>query len=673
MPAPTPSDDREQHGLRVETAERLDRAATFLVSTDQWQHYLSLAADNPRMSAANLLLLYRSGTTGAVDSAQGWRSRGRNVSPDAPGTRVLTTLPGTETDSGPRWRATTVYSATHTTAAQDTPPSPSTSSSPQQMLGQLTDQARRDGWLVATTPPTSNRDAGTLALTPSAGAEQHVRELAEQLAGSHAGTEQDAPWIAQAAANVVARRAGMAAPPLPEPPPVPDGSTRADYVRELTTHIVRATRALTAAPEHVSGELAARVHTARARATETRERAELGAGASTGPTRPASGTEHLAQANEAAARYFAEQLQRSNTARSYLTERIGADAEQLPAGWRVGYAPPGWTALRDHLRERGFTDETLLAAGLAQRTQRGGIVDRFHHRLMVGVHNQHDQLTGFTGRTLHPDEETTRKYLNTPATELYDKSSDLLGITEQRGALADGTRQPLLVEGPLDALALAVRDPADRAWAPISTSGTAVTPTQLNHIDNANSSAPLMIGLDGDEPGRAATERIARLTYASPDRSTRVLELPDGHDPASYLNEGGNPSPAETTGAADWLLGRVLERHRELEHPEWVPQQAATLEDAAELLAPLPTATAAPLAARLGAELEQLPLDTVTSRVVQAHLDARSAPQRATTVSSNSGAETASAPSTAATPSTRRPTAHQPHTTTPRARPTTTT
>lgn len=669
----TPNTDEQNAGDArvVETQSRLADAAARVTTPQHWHEFLTLAADNPQMSAANLLLLWNADpTSGSVDSAAGWRARGRALAADAHGITVLTTLPSNDSEPRPRWRTSTVYSHAHTTPVSDDTPAPnSTPSSPQRLLDQLTDRAHRDGWTI-TTNHSPAAESGTLVVTPDAGAGQHCRELAQQLARSQAGKHSSGEWIARAATDLITRRAGLrATTPLTPPPAAPAGVSHGDHVRELTTRLVRTARALDPPPQNVSPELAARVQTARSRATETRERAELGAGASTGPAGPARGTDHLAHANEAAARYFAEQLQRSSSARSYLIERVGADADQLPAGWRVGYAPPGWTALRDHLREQGFNDDTLLSAGLAQRTQRGGVVDRFHHRLVIGVHDQHDRLTGFTGRTLHHTEGTSPKYLNTPATELYDKSNDVLGLTEQRSALADGTRRPLLVEGPLDALALAVRDPADGAWAPISTSGTAASTSHLNHI-HASSSGVLTLGLDGDDAGRTATERLARLTYASPDRATRVLELPDGHDPASYLAAGGNPSPDETTSGVDWLLGRVLEGHRQLEHPDWVPQQAATLEEAAELLAPLPVETAAPLAARLGAELEQLPLDTVTNRVVQAHVEARVAPQRAA-ARSTSAADTASAPRPTTTPSTRPQTTHAASTTPPRARPTT--
>jgi hypothetical protein len=83
------------------------------------------------------------------------------------------------------------------------------------------------------------------------------------------------------------------------------------------------------------------------------------------------------------------------------------------AGYELGYAPPGWTALTDHLRARGYTDTQLLDAGVGLRTRRGTVVDRFRDRLMFPVRDPGGQgIVGFLGRALTEGDDIP-KYLNT--------------------------------------------------------------------------------------------------------------------------------------------------------------------------------------------------------------------------------------------------------------------
>ena len=135
-----------------------------------------------------------------------------------------------------------------------------------------------------------------------------------------------------------------------------------------------------------------------------------------------------------------------------VTARGYTPAEAL--GYGVGYAPASWTGLVDHLRTRGHTDTDLLAAGVAVPARHGRLIDRFRARITFPIHDGLG-VVGFTARdtTGHPD---APKYLNTPASTLYDKSRLLFGTQH----LPTGSHDPqtittvVLTEGPWDALAV---------------------------------------------------------------------------------------------------------------------------------------------------------------------------------------------------------------------------
>lgn len=242
----------------------------------------------------------------------------------------------------------------------------------------------------------------------------------------------------------------------------------------------------------------------------------------------------LASANEAAAAFYREQLDHEATAHGYVEARIGS-LSALPEGVRVGYAPAGWTALLDHLREAGFDDRDLLDAGLVQHTRRDTLIDRFRDRVVVAVHDDEGTVAGFIGRPPHEDFDPQRvpKYLNTSATDLFDKGRLLFGVHEQRDALGQGA-VPVMVEGPFDALALSAADGQAGRVAPFATLGTAVTPQHLLTVHDAASSRRLVLGLDGDAAGQAAVARAADMALDLP-RTATVVALPDGHDPASWV------------------------------------------------------------------------------------------------------------------------------------------
>jgi DNA primase len=162
-----------------------------------------------------------------------------------------------------------------------------------------------------------------------------------------------------------------------------------------------------------------------------------------GPDRAAVGQRaRLVAANTAAAEFYAAQLMTPEAApaRQFLAER-GFD-KQVAVDFGCGYAPGGWDALTKHLRGKGFSQAELVTAGLAKESSRGSLIDRFHRRLLWPIRDITGDVIGFGARKLMDDDQGP-KYLNTPETPLYKKSTVLYGVERAKRDIA--RRQPAVV------------------------------------------------------------------------------------------------------------------------------------------------------------------------------------------------------------------------------------
>jgi DNA primase len=267
----------------------------------------------------------------------------------------------------------------------------------------------------------------------------------------------------------------------------------------------------------------------------------------------------LLAANEEAAAYFRASLLSDAGAgpRAYLTDR-GFPALLNDNPWTVGFAPAGWTHLRDHLRHRGLSDQTLLDAGLASETRNGRFIDRFRDRLTFAIRDAGGHLVGFTARAAPRAGRQVPKYLNTPHTTLYDKSRSLFGLGEQAEHLQAGAA-PVLVEGPLDALAvdLTNRDDAPRL-APVSPCGTALSTDQAALLRDLSSGDLVLVAFDGDEPGARAATRA--YTLLRPGFATLcATRVPPAADPADLLRLTGPTGLRHHLNATIPLATRIVD------------------------------------------------------------------------------------------------------------------
>ncbi len=249
---------------------------------------------------------------------------------------------------------------------------------------------------------------------------------------------------------------------------------------------------------------------------------------------PERGSDRLAEddpvfaANQMAVEFFQSSLLGASgeTARGYVKERgLASDAV---AEFALGYAPPGWDNLLKHARAAGVKEGVLIEAGLAVPREGGGSYDRFRDRLIFPLLGAGGKAIGFGGRAFGEQEP---KYLNSPETRVYRKSYFLYGLDQARQSIRM-TREAILVEGYMDVLSLYQAGFRNV----IASAGTALTSEQAKIIDRY--ADKVFVAYDGDDAGLAAATRAAEALVEL-GLKVRVVLLPDGNDPDSYVREFG--------------------------------------------------------------------------------------------------------------------------------------
>ncbi len=326
----------------------------------------------------------------------------------------------------------------------------------------------------------------------------------------------------------------------------------------------------------------------------------------------------FARLNDVAVRFFRDRL-RDSWVPQYLEARGFSPAIQ--ARWHAGYAPATWDALTRHLRSLGCTDTLIEQAGLARRSSRGNLIDTFRDRAMHPVRSVDGILAGFIGRAPQRAAPGVPKYLNSPGTCLYDKSTLLFGLWEARGALAAGAC-PVIVEGPLDAIA--VTTAGQGRFAGVAPCGTAVTArhvTILGRVTDLRASR-VLVAFDADSAGRRAAVRAYHLLCLFTDNVDAVNFQP-GQDPARILAAHGPTALSEMlTGHTQPLADMVIDSEvgrwdRWLGHIEG---QVNALHAAARLIAAMPPSHVARQVARLASRLsldQELVTEAVTDELSQ--------------------------------------------------------
>jgi DNA primase len=238
----------------------------------------------------------------------------------------------------------------------------------------------------------------------------------------------------------------------------------------------------------------------------------------------------LYAALDAATRFFQKSLEGSDTARAYLDQR-GVDEENRTR-FAIGYAPDGYSALKDALGKDERRMKLLDRAGLFSKNDRGHVYDKFRDRLMFPIYDRRGRVIAYGGRVLEKDDGP--KYLNSPETALFHKGRELYGLWQVRQANQKIERL-IVVEGYMDVVSL-FQFGVTQA---VATLGTATTP---DHAELLFRNAPdVFFCFDGDAAGRRAGWRALEsvLPRMKDGRQAFFLFLPDGEDPDTIVRKEG--------------------------------------------------------------------------------------------------------------------------------------
>jgi DNA primase len=261
-------------------------------------------------------------------------------------------------------------------------------------------------------------------------------------------------------------------------------------------------------------------------------------GAATSVQRDRGSRSRLIAANAAAVEFYGEALQSDEAApaRQYLTERNFDLAAARHFG--CGFAPSGWESLTKHLLRKGFEFKELEAAGLSREGRRGPM-DRFHRRLLWPIRTSAGEVIGFGARRIFDDDPMEAKYINTPETLLYKKSSVMFGIDLAKRDIAKG-HQAVVVEGYTDVMAMHLAG----VTTAVASCGTAFGDEHLAMLrrlmmDDSFFRGELIYVFDGDAAGRAAAIKAFDGEQNLAGQSF-VAVAPDGMDPCDLRLKAGD-------------------------------------------------------------------------------------------------------------------------------------
>lgn len=268
--------------------------------------------------------------------------------------------------------------------------------------------------------------------------------------------------------------------------------------------------------------------------------------------------EELYRINTLARDYFSRQLASDGgkSGREYLLKR--GIRQEVVREFRLGYAPLAWRHLRDFFQRQGVSLPLVEQAGLIIPKDRGDYYDRFRGRLIFPIEDIQGRVIGFGGRVIGEGEP---KYLNSPESPVYVKGNNLYGLNRSRDEIrkADGV---IVVEGYFDFLSLwnaGIRNV-------VATLGTALT---AHHADLIKRYTKNVFALfDPDPGGKGALERSISL-FLSRNIHARVVVLPEGRDPDSFIRSSG-PKALEgvlsaARSAVDYYIDEMIGIKKTLE------------------------------------------------------------------------------------------------------------
>lgn len=277
------------------------------------------------------------------------------------------------------------------------------------------------------------------------------------------------------------------------------------------------------------------------------------------------------------ANFFAREYRKlppEHKARKQVTDRGISEK-----GMVYGYAPEKRTALYEHLKAKGFSEEIMLQAGVVSYWEKySKYSDFWTGRLMFVITDVMGRPIGFAGRKLFED-DTRGKFVNSPAGPVFDKSSALFNIQNAKKPAGDA-KEIYVAEGQFDVAAFI------EAGSPnvVASSGTAFTSQQGGILQRlVGESGKIVFAFDGDEAGIGAAKKVFK-NVPSIHSNSWVVQFPEDKDPCDFRLENGNESFQEHVAKRVPLVEFILEVTKNDHDMTSTLGRAKYLEDAAKVL-----------------------------------------------------------------------------------------
>lgn len=245
-------------------------------------------------------------------------------------------------------------------------------------------------------------------------------------------------------------------------------------------------------------------------------------------------------------------------AREYL-DKLGYDKEIIKK-YGLGYAPADGDKFYRTALDSGLNEEYLLEGGLIKPSTRGDdFYDAFRGRLMFPIFNASGKVIAFAGRILG-DKKKTAKYINSPQTKVYNKSEVLYGINFAKNEIRKAG-EVILVEGYTDVISLQQNGVNNV----VASSGTSLTPQQMKLLHRYGETITMIY--DSDSAGQKAMKRGINIALRE-GMDVKLLELPEGEDPDSFVRQFGKASflDMKQAGAEDFVTYQI---HKARDEGKW--------------------------------------------------------------------------------------------------------
>ena len=269
--------------------------------------------------------------------------------------------------------------------------------------------------------------------------------------------------------------------------------------------------------------------------------------------------EKLYRIMEEATVFFENNLAEEKEVIGYLKKR-GLEDKTIK-DFRIGFIKLDWHLLYSHLKTKNFSDTEIEKAGLVKKTEKG-FYDRFRGRIMFPISDSSGRLIAFSGR-IFVDDGKSAKYLNSPETPIFNKSSVLFGIDKAKEAIRKNNFS-ILVEGQMD-LILSHQAGFKNT---VASSGTAMADSILSKENIINNlglitrlSKNIVLAYDADKAGVNASNRFAKIAL-SLGMDVKVADMREGMDPADLISKVGvdvwREAIRNSKHFIEFMLARIL-------------------------------------------------------------------------------------------------------------------